>query len=101
MMSAYFDTKELEILVLEYEVLEEGVVKGGEGGEGLDELQGVLPLKRKTNICQIRDIQFIRIGSDRSKLSLRTLGDICTCVLDPVGSVFFGFLDPDYIVSGF
>ncbi len=43
----YFDTEELEILVLEYEELEESVVKGGEGGERLDKLQRVLPLKQK------------------------------------------------------
>ena len=49
----HFNTQIL--LVLEDEVLEHGVVEGGELGQGLDELQAVLPLTVQDQLLRERE----------------------------------------------
>ena len=50
----YHDTEKFQVLVLEYQVLEERMIKGGECGQGLDELQGILPLNTNSSSLKNR-----------------------------------------------
>ncbi len=64
--------------MLEDEELEESVVKGGEGGEGLDKLQRVLPLKQKctkrqSNECHVISRKKSKLRKSRKGGSIRSV----------------------------